>query len=137
MLNAQKNEMIFQKKSVDESVKNVNLCFFSPSSDSKAIINRLKTKMAPVISFEHFFERNPNFFSQIGKEVNPFGSITLEFRNIIEVHWKNRFTLHDFKEGSCISDERIKGLKDPSVFGRVRAYEIKGKHVTSWPLLNA
>ena len=95
--------MIFQKKSVDESVKNVNLCFFSPSSDSKAIINRLKTKMAPVISFEHFFERNPNFFSQIGKEVNPFGSITLELWNVIKVGRKNRFTLHDLQKCFGIS----------------------------------
>ena len=68
---------------MDEYVKYMNLCFFSPSSDSKAITNHLKIKMSPVISFALW--------------------------NVIKVGGKNRFTLHDFQERIGISDLIIKG----------------------------
>ena len=103
-----KKKMKYQNKRTEEYVKNMDLSFFR---SIKAIMNQLKSKLALVISFKNFFKRNPNFFSQVGKEINPLRSITLEFWNVIEVWRKDRFTLHDFQKGGCIADQRRKEME--------------------------
>ena len=100
--------MIFQNKSVEECINKMDICFLRRN---KAIINHFKPKLALVVCFKNFFQRNPYFVSQIRKEINPLGSITLELGNVIEIWWKNRFTLHNFKEGGCIADETEKGFE--------------------------
>ena len=105
-----KKQMKYQYKRKEEYVKNTDLSFFMIRS-IKAIMNQLKSKLALVVRFKNFFKRNPNFFSQVGKEINPLRSITLEFWNVIEVWRKDRFTLHDFQKGGCIADQRREGME--------------------------
>ena len=93
----------YESKRREEYVKHMDLSFFR---SIKAIMNQMKSKLALVIGVKNFYKRNPNCFSQVGKEINPLRSITLEFRNIVEVWGKDRFTLHDFQKGCCLADQR-------------------------------
>ena len=98
----------YESKHREEYVKHMDLSFFR---SIKAIMNQLKFEFALIVRFKNFFERYPNFFSQVGKEITPLRSITLEFWNVIEVWRKDSFTLHDFQKGGCIADQRRKEME--------------------------
>ena len=86
-------------------------------------LNHLKMKMAPVVCFKYFFQRNPYFFSQIRKEINPLEVSLLNLG--MSLRFAGRIDLP------------FMTLRKVDVFLMKQEKDLKGRRETSWPCLNA